>query len=209
MRVLPERQVNSAYFTFLIVTQVSAWQHRHFRPAVSFATSTASAGAAALFCSSAPTAPLQVPSLLPSLLCSLGCCAVLQHPVPARSAPASVPAARHPGAQASRGTGGRGAAEAARLPCSPWLGDRGAAAPPRAPCPQPSPLAGQGRRALSVRSDARGRAGLCPAAPQAPLGLPPCAPCPGVSVSCLTPALNGCACNFSPNLDIIFVNEFI
>lgn len=119
MRVLPERQVNSAYFTFLIVTQVSAWQRRHFQPAVSFATRTASAGAAALFCSSAPTALLQVPSLLPSLLCSLGCCAVPQHPVPARSAPASVPAAGHPWAQASRGTGGRGTAEAARLSCSP------------------------------------------------------------------------------------------
>lgn len=80
--MLPERQANSAYFTYLIVIQVLVWQHRHFHPSVSFATTTASAGAPALFCSSAPTALRQVPSLPPSLLCLLGCCAMLLHPVP-------------------------------------------------------------------------------------------------------------------------------
>ena len=131
MCVLPERQVNSAYFTYLIVIQVSAWQRRHFHPSASFATTTASAGAAALFCSPAPTALLQVPPLPPSLLCLLGCRAVLPHPVPPRvccllasllrlsaSAPAAEPAPGRPWAQTSRSTGGRrGQAQPRRPVC--------------------------------------------------------------------------------------------
>lgn len=37
MCALPERQVNSAYFTHLIVIQLSVWQHRHLHPPVLFA----------------------------------------------------------------------------------------------------------------------------------------------------------------------------
>ena len=159
--MLPERQVNSAYFTYLIVIQVSVWQHRHFHPSASFATTTASAGAAALFCSPAPTALLQVPPLPPSLLCLLGCRAVLPHPVPPGSAacwPRScvflhlplqrsqrlgVLGRRHP---AALGDGEARHSRGGRLSCSPWLGDRGAAALAGVGvlCPQPSPLAWPG-----------------------------------------------------------------
>lgn len=37
MCVLPERQVNSAYFTHLIVIQLSVWQHQCFHPPALFA----------------------------------------------------------------------------------------------------------------------------------------------------------------------------
>jgi len=77
MCVLPERQVNSAYFTSLIVIQVSVWQRRHFHPSGSSVTAAARAGLPRF---PAPTALLPVPPLTPR--CWLGRCAGLQHPVP-------------------------------------------------------------------------------------------------------------------------------
>lgn len=131
MRVLPERQVNSAYFTYLIVIQVSVWQHRRFHPSGSSVPSSASAGAAALPCSSAPTAPPQGPSLSPPFAVP-PCRAPAPCPSMARSMLASSCAflhrplqrGQHPGVRGHREPGGSGSAFALQPPDR----DRGAAA---------------------------------------------------------------------------------
>lgn len=162
MCVLPERQVNSAYFTYLIVIQVSVWQHRHFHPSLSFATAAASAGAAALFCSHRPASgPVSAP--IPASLPRLPCRAPAPRPpaglLRAGLAPASssIFPCGGAGARASLGTDvperwgttRRGRGSRCLLQPEAWR-QRGScfsrrrSALPRALCPQPSPLAGRG-----------------------------------------------------------------
>lgn len=169
MCVLPERQVNSAYFTYLIVIQVSVWQHRHFHPSLCFATTAASAGAAALFCSHRPASgPVSAP--IPALLARPPCRAPAPRPptglLGAGLAPASSSIFPCGGASARASLGTDVPEHWGMTRRSPRLGGRGAPALEgvgelcREPCaPSPPLLLARGRKTLSARSDARGEPG--------------------------------------------------
>lgn len=99
MCVLPERQVNSAYFAYFIVIQVSVWQHRHSPPSVSLATAPPALGLQRFSALLLPPSIAPGPSLpaaraglprrapAPSPSTARGVLASLLHP------PASLPAA--------------------------------------------------------------------------------------------------------------------